>query len=495
MTGKKSEEWLEKDIDILIEELNTLDSADDKLQKMLNYMQFQLEKGKVKPINRFWKMRHFCLGQFKQNISFSKRVAFWGKYCEIIEEINHIREVIEESVLSSKIEIEKALLSIEKDLEDYSELLLNSPEIEIPENVPCFQKNLNFYQTHQKELNIFNAYTKQLNALKNEVLHLEISYRDKQKLLDQLHTLSDRVFPRKRELLIEINAAYSEDLKQFIQQNFEKKELKLPLFNIKDQIKSLQNFSKILNLNVATFAYSREKLSQCWDQVRNFEKEQKKVKDQQKVEFQENEVQLEERIQALKKKKVTLPKTAFERELSQLDESIKKTNLQKSQRSKLRENLASIDENGTTNESSTEDEEVHVQIQREIQHLNVKAKNWDYFTLMSEYKKIQTLFTSTSILDVHQNKIWRALFSIKNVLMEKLLDEVKNGVDVEALSQEIEGFKKEVRNDIERYRKALNTSNQSIEKAMLFNELLTQSKIKLGEFESKIQPNYSSKEF
>lgn len=495
MTGKNLEEWLEKDIDIFIGELNALDSADDKLQKMLDYMQLQLEKGKVKPINRFWKMRHFCLDQFKQNISFSKRLAFWGKYCEIIEEINHLRAVIEEKVLSNKVEIEKAILSIEKEIGDYSELLLNSPPIEIPQNVTCFQKNETFYQTHQKELNIFNSYAKQLNALKNEALKLEISYRDKQKLLDELHALSDRVFPRKRDLLIEISKAYSEDLKHFIQQHFEKKELKLPLFNIKDQIKSLQNFSKVLNLNVATFTQSREKLSECWDQIRNFEKEQKKVKDQQKVEFQENETQLGERIEALKEKKVALSKEAYEREVNQLDESIKKANLQKSQRNKLREHLSVIDQNSNSNENSSEGEEVHVQIQREIQNLNVTAKNKDYFTLMAEYKRIQALFISTPILDAHQNKILRGLFSIKNILVEKLLDEVENGVDAESLAEEIEGFKKEIREDIERYRRALNTSNQSIEKAMLFNELLTQSKIKLSEFESKIKSKFSSKEF
>jgi len=40
--------------------------------------------------------------------------------------------------------------------------------------------------------------------------------------------------------------------------NFEKKELKMPLFELKDQIKSLQAFAKVVSLNVAAFSHSRE---------------------------------------------------------------------------------------------------------------------------------------------------------------------------------------------------------------------------------------------
>ena len=76
--------------------------------------------------------------------------------------------------------------------------------------------------------------------------------------------------------------------------------------------------------------------------------------------------------------------------------------------------------------------------------------------------------------------------------MEKLLEEVENRVDIEELSPQIEDFRNGIKEDRENYRKALNTSNQSIEKAMLYNELLTQTKQRLSEFDKRINPSISA---
>lgn len=492
MTEKSFESELGKGVDAFIEYLMGIDSVDDRLKKMLAYMQHQLSHGEIKPLNRFWKMRQFCLEQFKENLSFSVRSHLWESYQQLVKEIVHLKEILDEKTLFHKEEISKALISLEKNIQQMDQIVASSPLIDIPKVATCLEKNADFYQENQRQLNIINNYAKQLNALKAEILNLEIPYKEKQSLLDHLHQLSDIVFPKKRELLGFISKKYADDIHYFTKVNFEKKELKLPLFDLKDQIKALQAFAKILSLNVGTFSQSREKLSQCWDQIRNFEKAQKKLKEQLKLVYTENETSLVDRIQALKENKESLSKADFDKEVNQIGESIKKTELQKSQRKKLKELLALIDENSSLKDESSEEEDAFIQIQREILNIQEKAKCWDYFTLVKEFKRVQNLYDQSKILDAHQNKILRRLFSIKGLLSEKLLEEVENSADVEELSEQIEDFKSNMKEDMEKYRRALNTSNQSIEKAMLYNELLTQTKLKLSQFDKKIKPSISA---
>ncbi len=492
MTEKALENLLTTDVETFIKGLEAENSSHTKLEEMLKYMQLQLSHGKIKPLNRFWKMRSFCLERFKEELSFSKRVPLWETYCKIVSEITKLKEVLDEKVAFHSEEIVKAIESIEKDLERLPEIITDSPPVEIPKNCPCLEKNAAAYQSSQKELNTISHYAKQLNALKSDVIELETPHKEKQLLLDRLHVLGDVVFPRRRELLALISKKYNDDINYFVSINFEKNELKMPLFELKDQIKNLQAFAKVVSLNVGAFSNSREKLSQCWDQIRTFEKAQKKVKEEQKATFNKNEISLTDRIQTLKENKANLSKNDFDQEINKIGESIQKVDLLKSQRKKLTELLALIDEAAATKKISTPEEDTFIQIQREILDLQEKAKHWDYFSLVNEYKRVQKIYTDSKLLETHQNKIMRRFFTIKELLMEKLLEEVENRVDIEELSPQIEDFRNGIKEDRESYRKALNTSNQSIEKAMLYNELLTQTKQRLSEFDKRINPSISA---
>lgn len=479
-------------VNAFIQTLDALDTPEKKLQSMLSYMQKELAHGKLQPISRFWVMREFCLQQFKQDLFLSARMQLWEKYRQIVQELSKMKQLIKEKVASDQAEIIQALETLHDEIHKLSAQVKKAPSIDVPQDIPCIKKNATFYQSHQKELNVVSAYAKQLNGLKNELVTLDIHYRDKHALLEKLHELSDLVFPRKRELLGIISKQYTEDVQAFIHANFEKKELKFPVYELKEQIKSLQAFAKILSLNISSFSSTREKLSQSWDHIRAFEKQQKKLKEQQKAACSENETRLKERIQKLKDEKVKLSSQDFEREVHQINESIKSIDLLKPQRKKLKEHLQLIDDTKISKDEFSEEDEIYLNLQRELITLEEKAKHWDYFSLMNEYERVLQVYESSKILDAQQNKILRGFGALKKELLEKLLEEVENSVNIEDLAEQIESFKALLRQDAEKFRRSLNASNQSIEKAMLYNELLTQTKQQLTDFEKKVKPSFSS---
>ncbi|MCH9634142.1 MAG: hypothetical protein S4CHLAM7_08850 [Chlamydiae bacterium] len=477
---------LDTDVDTFIKSIENEISSDVKLERMLNYMQMHLSHGEIKPINRFWKMRSFCLECFKDNLTHTKRIVFWENYRQMISELLKLKGESDEKSKFHSLEIKKAIDFIEQDLQKMSLIIEQTSVIEIPKNCPIPDKSKSVFEKSQRELEVVSSYAQKLNALKNELASLEISYKDKQPLFDQIHKISDTVFPRRRELISHVSKRYSDDVNHFITINFEKKELKMPLFELKDHIKSFQALAKVLSLNVNSFSQSREKLSDCWDKIKLFEKAHKKIKEEQKSKFHENENRINEQISELKENKPNLSQKIFSSKVRALYTLIENSELQTTQKKKLCDSLNLIDDsNGEISATSTA-EENFIQIQRDILNLQEKGKNWDFFALESECRVVQNLYRTSKLLDIHHNKIIRRLFNLKAMLMEKLLEEVENRVDIEELNQQIDDFRNDIRSDLDLCRKALNTSNQSIEKAMLYNELLTQTKLKLAEFDKKI---------
>jgi len=123
----------------------------------------------------------------------------------------------------------------------------------------------------------------------------------------------------------------------------------------------------------------------------NLWKSAEKVKEEQKAAFNENEIGLLDRIQSLKEIKRTFQRRIFNQEINQIDESIQQVDLLKSQRKKLNELLDLIDDVSASKKTSSKEEDAFIQIQRDILNLQEKAKHWDYFSLVNEYKRVQKI--------------------------------------------------------------------------------------------------------
>lgn len=482
MTDKNLTELVECSVDDYVKELSKLEQADERIAKMLEYMKLQLSHGEIHPLSRFWKMRKFCLDNFKCTIAVSQRLKLWKDYCVVIDEIVKLKQVIDEKSSYEKEQIEEALLSIASDLEGVDQLIEKETEISVPKS-PCVQKHATFYKSTQKELSIYSSYAKRLNSLKKEILALDISFKKKQEILDQIHVLADKVFPKKRDLLGLMSTTYASHIQIFVRINFSDSEFKSPIFHLKEQIKQLQNFAKVISLNVDAFSKTREQLSNCWDKIKVYEKKQKKDKEEKKEQSNRIFAGLKEKIEKLKQEKPSLDPSKFNDKVKQLNSLIQREDFIKFQRKQLTDELAAIDGAGALSDNKSQQDSQAFNLQRELHSILEKAPNWDYQATNGKLKDILNQYDSSQVTDSQHIKIERAIYALYEALGRKLIEEIKDRIDFEELSSQIKEFKNSIKESIEGYRKALSGSNQSIEKAIVFNELLVQSRSLLSSLE------------
>lgn len=484
MHEKNLSELVSYNVDDYIKELSKYEHAEDRIEKMLEYTKLQLSHGEIHPLSRFWKMRKYCLDHFKTTIPIAKRLKLWKNYCQLIDEIIKLKQLIDEKSSFEKEQIEGALKSIADDIDQLDVLIANEASINVPK-CQAIAQHSEFYTTTQKELSIYSSYAKRLNALKKEILSLDISFKRKQEILDQIHALSDRVFPEKRRLLNLMSSTYASHIDRFVKHFFNQDHFKIPIYQLKEQIKQLQNFAKLISLNVDAFSKTREQLSQCWDQLKAFEKIQKKEKEEKKEHNVQKFDDLKEKIDDLKQDKQKLAPKQLSQEAQSLNASINKEDLLKFQKKQLLNELHAIvpqDPLNSPSEASPEFETIKNELHEIEKHIN----QWDYPTIDSKLKTTLNYYKTANLPDASILRIERAIFAVKEALFEKLKVQIEEKADIEEVSFQLEAFKIFLKEGIESYRKSLSGSNQSIEKAMVFNDLLVQSRSLLNLLEKKI---------
>ena len=184
--------------------------------------------------------------------------------------------------------LNSAIQALERDLEHYELLLSQSETPTLLQSVTLKDKE-EFYNQVQRELLLLNTLAARVNAMRKEVVKTEMRIRIKNKLLDRLSICGDRIFPRRKELIKKISQEFMNDVDQFIESYFQDEEFKdLHLYSLREEIKQLQSIAKVLTLNTHAFTETRVKLSNCWDKIKNREKERKKETQLKRQEFKQN---------------------------------------------------------------------------------------------------------------------------------------------------------------------------------------------------------------
>ena len=129
----------------------------------------------------------------------------------------------------------------------------------------------------------------EIDFITKEVLKTEMRIRTKNKLFEKLSICGDRIFPGRKELIKQISNEFLGDIENFIQNYFQKEEPQgPPLYALREEIKALQAFAKSLTLNTHSFSETRMKLSECWDKLKDRERERKKEMAVKKQAFRQN---------------------------------------------------------------------------------------------------------------------------------------------------------------------------------------------------------------
>ncbi|MBS4168501.1 hypothetical protein PARA125_001139 [Parachlamydia sp. AcF125] len=280
-------------------ELTNFPDGEGKLQHAISRMENALAQSGNPDFRTFWEIRKVCLDLFKENSTSPLRSLLWNKYTELSKEARRLKDILDEQSAFAAEQIEIAIQGIEKEIVEFEQALNQLPLPQFSLGNSLFQEKQSFYQQIQRELNLLNAQAARINALRKELIKTEMRVRQKNKFFQRLSQAGDSVFPRRKNLIKEVSDHFLEDVNAFIEGRFKEEIQENLLFNLREDIKLLQGFAKVLTLNTYAFTTSRTRLSACWDEIKQLEKERKKERSQQRETFKQNTESVLAKIQDL----------------------------------------------------------------------------------------------------------------------------------------------------------------------------------------------------
>jgi len=280
-------------------ELANCPDGESKLQHAISRMENALAQTGNPDFRSFWDIRKICLELFKENSNSPLRPMLWNKYTELSKEARRLKEILDEQSAFAAEQIEIAIQSIENEIAEFDQIIQQLPLPEFSMDSPFFQGKQSFYQQIQRELNLLNTQASRINALRKELIKTEMRVRQKNKFFQRLSEAGDKVFPKRKNLIKEVSDCFLNDIDAFIDAYFKEGVAEHSLFALREEIKMLQGFAKILTLNTFAFTTSRTRLSTCWDEIKKLEKERKKERSLQREAFKQNTEEVLVKIQEL----------------------------------------------------------------------------------------------------------------------------------------------------------------------------------------------------
>jgi hypothetical protein len=309
----------------------------------------------------------------------------------------------------------------------------------------------------------------------------------KNKILKRLSKLGDEIFPKRKELIKQISENFVRDIEAFAESRFpqEEGEYKVPYFAIRDEIKSLQSLAKHLTLNTQSFNKTRSVLSECWEKIKEKEKE-----------YRES---MGERLEDEKKNyEVFLPKIEnfekfCEKEENQnrsnvlevsgaLQEEMRKTPLSRDHIKEFKERIQKARSYALDQIDQKVKEKKQAAL-KEIEELKEKLENLIHSgkeisleDLQKGEDALQVVYGKLNLSQMDVHFIERQFADLKSFILNKK-EKISSKEDLESLYDERATHLEVIKSQMEEYRKQMGTSNLDFEKAITYRELYDSAKI------------------
>lgn len=510
---KKNESVVGKGISSLFTEFmrnfETESKAEGKIRLSIEFMRAALSNSGVPRFKDFWEGRKLCLPLFKENIAPKVRSQLWSAYIELSTEAKRLKEILDEQSAFAIEQIELAIQALERDLEHY-ELLLSQTEVPVLLKSVTLKDREEFYSQIQRELLLLNTLAVRVNAMRKEVVKTEMRIRIKNKLLERLSVCGDRIFPRRKELIKNISQEFMSDIDKFIESYFQDEEFKdLHLYSLREEIKQLQSIAKMLTLNTHAFTETRVKLSNCWDKIKNREKERKKENQTKRQEFKQNFDLVMEKIKPFAEACMAgisvdeCNKQADEIlgfmktvELGRDEIRILKDEIYKAKRAPLdRAREIELERQKIEREADTKRRSTINALKDELNALYNQAADLDAETLISKRDELHRQFEEVMLAKAEKQIVDRLFKQLKDILDDKkekaLLmlseDDQKALEQLKAVLEERKQRRQEIKSQLENYRKLLGGSGFDFEKAMMYREMIEAEKATLEKINVSIE--------
>ncbi|MDE3045559.1 MAG: hypothetical protein KGJ02_02805 [Verrucomicrobiota bacterium] len=491
------------------ERLTQFATPEEKITEGLAFMRSSISQEGTPRFREFWDARKLVLPCFRENINPAIRSKLWGEYVELTVEARRLKEILEEQSAFAMEQIDLALAALETDLGNLETLVKEGADISFPEQSPTMKAKAETYNQVQRELNLLNTLASRLNGLRKEVIKTDMRIRFKTKFFKRFSELGDRIFPQRKQLIDQISQEFERDVEQFANRHFQGTEVVgAPYFALREEIKALQGMAKVFTLSSGVFNRTRLKLSECWDKLKEVEKEHKKEISAKKQVSQENRQGIEKKIEELGSRVEGMNLQDLDRSIDEIVQEMRKTELHhfdvkdlRNQLAKLREPFLAAQEARAKALEEAEREKLRIKRERVVQ-LKERVANtlregpqMEVAPLEQQIEEIRAEIKQLEISKIDQQQLDRSMRQLKHLLAERkehslihLSEDDRTALENlrQVLVQKKER-RQEIKEQLEHYRRALGGSNLDFEKAMLYRELMDQEKERLEKTNDSIE--------
>lgn len=503
-----------------LKELEEVADPEEKLKKAMELMRTALAQPGHADFKTFWDAGKVCLALFKANIAPPVKAVYWSTYRDLTKEAKKLKDLFEEQSAFAAEQIDIAISAMEAEIRELSTASSKGLVPELSEDVEAIRDNYARYVAIQQELNILNAHAARINALRKEVIRTEMRIRHKNLFFKRLSSAGDLVFPRRKELIQEISDLFMRDVDAYMQLQEKRKTDDKSFFEQREEIKKLQAAAKILTLNSHAFTHARLKLSQQWDKLKEAEKDKKKFFAEKRHLQKNNAGEVRAKIQALsdafRENRVT-PLEAQKQveeiqtfmrtvELSREDVPLLKDELNqvfKPVKDKMKEEEKKRRDKESEKEQHRKDK-VRT-IEERLKAVEAGLPQAEFTTVSQEIDEISKDIDALKLSEPERILFDILLAPIRDALIETEQAEIlRQEGDAEQILEKLEDLlekmkvrRAEIKEQMEKYRKACGGSGLDFEQSMLFDKRLAAEKkrfdsinVSIANLESKLDELY-----
>lgn len=492
-----------------LEQFQSVANSEKKIRLSLEFLRQALSQGNAPRFKDFWEVRKLCLSLFKEDMPILIRADLWNSYIELVSEAKQLKEIVDQQSAFAVEQIELAIQALEKDVADMNVVLELIADVVLPEECFSLQKNREFYAIIQRELQLLNALAVKINSLRKELLKTEMRIRIKNKLLERLSLCGNQIFPRRKELIKQISEQFSQDVEYFVYSQFREGEMKqLPGYVLREEIKYLQQIAKVLTLNTHVFTETRVKLSTCWDEIKNYEKERKKETQEKKLLFKQGFDLVAEKIQIFAASiHEETPLQECDQQMTEILAFMRTVLLGREEVQILKEQLYNVKK--PILEKAREAEKMHMQklqekeqekkdrlekLSSDLKSLIQQASELSLEQLTLQNKALEKTFEEFQFKQSEKQMLERLFKRVKDLIndnKEKTLmllseDDQKALEQLQIVLFEKKNRRKELKEQLEQYRKLLGGSGLDFEKTIMYRDLMETDKSVLEKINSSI---------
>lgn len=480
-------------------EIRKRSSNEDKVTYLLHAMKEAISTQDKPNFADFWELRKLCFAYFKSPLHPKMREQLWQEYVELSQQTRKLRDFLDDEASFAVEQIDKAISAFEADVEHIEQSFLKLEDMIFP--LVASIEDLSFYQQKQKKLHLYNVFSAKIHELRREIIRQPMRSKYKNKFFVRLSNLGDQIFAQRKVFIQELSDQFSHDIRDFSQKFFGKEKTYKPFYQLREDIRNLQAWAKILTLDTKTFSQTRQELSHCWDTLRQWDNERKKrVAEKQNRQLQ----QWEQKMQQLQKKSDEKDVGQVVKEYNTIQKEIAQARLLDNERKAIEDKLHSVktpamlkfmqEQEKIVEEDKQEKRQRQVKkqgLKQQLQTLIQTGESVNIHDFTQSYLELQE--TVQALLSKEEKEeVAPLVFAIEDLMNAKKEEtELGQATDLQqelpfVLQKKIER-KAQIKNQLELYRKALGASGLDLERSLQYQEYISICKDRLDKVNQSIE--------